>query len=144
MCVCPSVLWAQVVELVDTQVSEACVARHRGSSPRLGTTLKINRLGASSLGTGLALLLALLAEISLILGDLIACSLAVFGRSGNRPAFIKKKEKKGFSLALCVLAAFPTAFLPTLVVSFVTVGFFRFSSHDELLKDQRFAVMKDI
>ena len=32
---------AQVVELVDTQVSEACASRHAGSSPALGTNLFI-------------------------------------------------------------------------------------------------------
>jgi hypothetical protein len=35
---------ARVVELVDTQVSEACVERHAGSSPVPGTTLSMNEL----------------------------------------------------------------------------------------------------
>ena len=38
-------LCARVVELVDTQVSEACVARHAGSSPVPGTILIDNNLG---------------------------------------------------------------------------------------------------
>ncbi len=37
-------LCAQVVELVDTQVSEACAARCKGSSPFLGTKFKYGNL----------------------------------------------------------------------------------------------------
>ena len=42
---CQITLLARVVELVDTQVSEACVARHAGSSPVPGTILIDNNLG---------------------------------------------------------------------------------------------------
>ena len=41
-----AIRWAQVAELVDAHVSGACVERHAGSSPVLGTTF----CGNSSVG----------------------------------------------------------------------------------------------
>ncbi len=43
--------FAQVVKLVDTQVSGTCAARHRGSSPLLGT---ISKQPASRINKGFA------------------------------------------------------------------------------------------
>ena len=61
-------VFARVVELVDTQVSEACVERHAGSSPVPGTMLNDSKLCITRFHVGAMVLLALLAKISILDG----------------------------------------------------------------------------
>ena len=79
----------------------------------------------------------ILLSISLLLGYLIACGAAMFGRAGDRLAFIKEK---GFEIAMTVLVAVPSAAFSALFGAFVIIIGVSFFTHHQFTKDERFTV----